>query len=97
MARLLGLIVILIVLAVGLSFALLNAEPVKINYYINSSELPLSLVVVITLLIGASLAAIAGMFTMLKLKRQISKLRKEARVTEKEVNNLRTIPIKDGP
>lgn len=95
MKRIIGLVFFLIVLVFGLFFGLLNADPVPVDYYLGTREVPLSLVVVITLLFGALLGALAGLGLVLKMKRETSRLRKEIKVTEKELNNLRSIPLKD--
>jgi len=95
MARVIGLILILVLLVFGLSFAVLNAEPAQINYYFGIRQMPLSLVLVIAFVIGALFGAVINVGMILKLKRQIFRLRKEVRVTEKEVKSLRTLPVKD--
>ena len=95
MTRVVGLIFILVVLIFGLSFAVLNAESVQINYYFGMYQMPLSLILVIAFVIGALFGAVVNVGMILRLKRQIFRLRKEARFTEKEVKNLRALPIKD--
>jgi len=95
MTRIIGLIFILVVLVFGLTFAVLNAESVQINYYFGIYQIPLSLILVIAFVIGTLFGAVVNVGMMLRLKRQISRLRKEVRFTEKEVKNLRALPIKD--
>lgn len=95
MARVIGLIFILIVLVFGLTFAVMNAESVHLNYYFGVYQMPLSLVLVIAFVGGALFGAVVNVGMMLRLKRQISRLRKEARFTDKEVKNLRALSIKD--
>lgn len=79
----------------GILFAVLNYEQVQINYYFGTSQIPLALMLVLFLVIGALFAAFASIGMVLKYKRQIMKLRREAKNTEREVTNLRSIPIKD--
>jgi len=93
--RVIGLIFILVVLVFGLTFAVMNAESVQINYYFGIYQMPLSLILVIAFVIGALFGAVVNVGMMLRLKRQISKLRREVKFTEKEVKNLRALPIKD--
>lgn len=95
MTRVIGLIFILVVLVFGLTFGIMNAESVQIDYYFGMGEMPLSLILVIAFVVGALFGAVVNAGMILKLKRQIFKLRKEVRVTEKEVRNLRALPIKD--
>ena len=97
MTRVIGLIFILVLLVFGLSFAVLNAEPAQINYYFGIRQMPLSLVLVIAFVVGALFGAVINVGMILRLKRQIFRLRKEVRVSEKEVKNLRALPIKDKP
>jgi putative membrane protein len=94
--RILGLVFFIIVVLLGISFAVLNAEPVKLNYYFGSSSLPLSLVTVIAFAVGVILGILVSLFLILRLKSQNARLRKTIRNTEKEVNNLRNLPIKDS-
>ncbi len=95
MTRVIGLIFILVVLVFGLTFGIMNAESVQIDYYFGIGQMPLSLILVIAFVVGALFGAVVNVGMILKLKRQIFKLRKEVRVTEKEVRNLRALPIKD--
>jgi putative membrane protein len=94
--RILGLTFFLLVVAVGVAFAVLNAAPVTLNfYYFETVEVPLSLTLVVSLALGAVLGVIAGLGAIVRLKRENGKLRKEVKLAEKEVMNLRNIPIKD--
>jgi lipopolysaccharide assembly protein A len=95
MLRILSLIVFLLVLVTGLAFTVLNAEPVQLNYYFGTRFVPLSLTLVGALIAGVVLGIAAGLGMVLRLKREIARLRKTVKVTEREVLNLRSIPIKD--
>lgn len=95
MARILGLLFLLLILVIGLTFAVLNATPVTLNYYFGSREAPLSLVLVLALIAGAILGVLASSGLMLRLKRENSRLQRAIKVAEKEVVNLRTMPVKD--
>lgn len=89
-----GSVIILIVL-LGIIFAVLNAEPVQLNYYFNSREMPLSLAIILSMFLGAILGVLASVVLILKYKNEISRLRKAADIAEKEISNLRAIPIKN--
>jgi len=86
---------LLIVLILGVTFSVLNADQISFNYYFGSRELPLSLVLVIALAFGTILGLLVSLGLVFKLKRRIAKLNKTVRVTEREVMNLRSIPVKD--
>ncbi len=95
MKRIIFLVVFLLVLAVGLSFALMNAETVMLSYYFGTISAPLSIVVVVSLAAGTLLGVLACMGMALGLKQEIARLRRSVKVTEKEVENLRSLPLKD--
>ena len=82
-------------LTLGLSFAILNAEPVELSYYFGSWRLSLSLVVLITLIMGVVAGVIASLGIIIKLKREVSRLRKANQAVDAELANLRTLPLKD--
>ncbi len=94
--RVLTYIVLIFVILLGLTFACLNADSVSINYYIGSNELPLSFLLVITFALGGIIGLLVSSFVVLKLKRDNYRLRQRARVVEKEIENLRIIPMKDN-
>jgi putative membrane protein len=95
MKRLISFIIFLITIIFGLIFAVLNAEPVAFNYYLGKGEFPLSLILVITLAIGAVLGVLGSLTVVLKSKRELAKVRKTAKLQEKEVMNLRALPLKE--
>ncbi|MDH5573516.1 MAG: LapA family protein [Gammaproteobacteria bacterium] len=95
MLRLLYLFLFLLLIIAGIAFAVLNATPVSFNYYFDSTQIPLSLILVLAILVGAVLGVMASIGLIIKLKREISRLKKSVSLTEKEVMNLRAIPIKD--
>ncbi len=97
MKRVLGFFLILLVLVFGLFFGLLNAESVHINYFFGSRDLPLSFVLVMMLIIGALAGALAGLGLVFRVKREVYRLRREIRLAEKELKNLRSLPIKELP
>lgn len=95
MKRIFSLVFFLIVLICGLFFGLLNAESVRIDYYFGARELPLSLILVITLLVGAVCGVLAAFGLIFRKSREIARLRKEIKITGKELSNLRSLPYQD--
>ncbi len=95
MRRILTLFAMLIVVVVGILFAVLNADPVVLNYYFGSRAMPLSLVLVLAMLIGAILGVLACSGVLMRQRHTIHKLRRSVELAEKEVENLRAIPIRD--
>ena len=95
MKKIISYTVLVIVILLGLTFAVMNAEQVRLDFYLGEASMPLSLILVMTLALGAVLGALSLMGHIMGLKREIHRLRKQIKVTEKEVKNLRTMPIKD--
>jgi lipopolysaccharide assembly protein A len=96
MSRIAKLIIVLAILLFGLAFHLKNNFPVELNYYVGTTPpLPLSVVVVIVLCLGAVLGVLASLPIIIKLKSQKLKLEKQIKNSEKEINNLRVMPVKD--
>ena len=93
--RILKLFFLLVIMLLGAIFAVLNAEPVLFNYYFGSRELPLSLIITIALGVGVLFGILSGIGLVFGLKRENVSLRHRSRLVNKEVNNLRTIPLKD--
>ena len=95
MKRIFIFTILLLVALAGLSFALINAEMVTLNYYFDSLQAPLSLVMVISLALGAIMGVMASLWVVIGLKRELAKMRKAKKVTEEEIANLRSLPMRD--
>jgi putative membrane protein len=95
MKRLLVLVVLLFVVALGLSFAALNTDSVLVRFYVGDVNAPVSLVVVVALAVGAVLGILASTGVVLAKRYEISSLRKRINLCEREVKNLRELPFKD--
>ena len=85
----------IIVLIAGLVFFLKNSQELEFNYVIGTISLPLSLLILLVLLAGVILGWLSMLPLLLRQRRRIGKLEKQARLVEKEVNNLRVMPVKD--
>ncbi|MEE8320404.1 MAG: LapA family protein [Gammaproteobacteria bacterium] len=95
MSRLLKVCFFIVIIFLGLIFHLKNDQLVELNYYVNSIPVSFSLVIVLTLCIGALLGVLASLPMILKLKHENARLVRQVKMTEKEINNLRVIPVKD--
>lgn len=93
--KIIRFIVILFVIILGVSFAILNAEPATIHYYVGSKVLPLSLIMAISFCCGLVLGLLLMGIGVFKAKTEKYHLKKRLKNAEQEVENLRTIPIKD--
>ena len=95
MSKLIYTILAIAVILFGIVFAVLNAESVHLNYYFGSKQVPLSLAIVIAMLIGAIFGVLASINLILRSRIEVSRLRKSSAMAEKEIANLRAIPIKN--
>lgn len=95
MKRIVTFLILALIVLLGVLFAVLNAQPVLLNYYFGSREMPLSLVLVIALAAGAVLGILASIGVLIRSRREMHKLRRAARLAEKEIDNLRSLPIRD--
>ncbi len=95
MARIFGFIIILIIIVLGLFFGSINAAPVKLDYFFGTAEIALSITMVLSLFVGAILGVLACMTLIIRLKHRVSRLQKAVALAEKEVVNLRALPLKD--
>ena len=86
---------LLIIVIFGMTFATLNSESVTINYYIGQSSLPLSLLLVLVFASGCLIGMIVGFWLLIKAKLQNYRLTQRLKLAEKEVENLRAIPLQD--
>lgn len=69
--RFLSLLLLTFAALLGISFAVLNAEPVMVNYYIGTQKLPLSILIIGVLILGVIIGWFMTLPTILKLKMQL--------------------------
>lgn len=96
MKRVFYLIVIVITLLFGATFAFQNRQEIELSYYFGlhwRGSLSLALLAALTL--GVVVGYLAALRMVLRMQRQLVHARKEVRQIEQEVMNLRALPIKD--
>ncbi|MEO5702718.1 MAG: LapA family protein [Gammaproteobacteria bacterium] len=96
MLQIIRLVFYILILLLGLSFAVLNGESISLNYYFGVWQAPLSLALVLVMALGVLLGVVACLGLLMRLKNEVSTLRKAAKLTEMEVMNLRAVPLKDA-
>lgn len=79
----------LLLVILGLSFAMLNAETVKLNYYFGTHSISLSLLLVLCVGIGVILGFLVALIPVFKLKKKNHGLKQQLKQIEKELANLR--------
>jgi lipopolysaccharide assembly protein A len=93
--RIISYFFILVIVLFGMTFATLNSESVTINYYLGQSTLPLSLLLVLGFALGCLIGMIVGFWLLIKAKIANYRLRSRLQLAEKEIENLRAIPLQD--
>lgn len=58
-------------------FAVINVRPVEVHYLFGTAEWPLILVIIGSVLMGGLIVAFAGIFQIVKLKRELKALKSE--------------------
>lgn len=78
-----------------MTFAALNHQEVTISYYLGQRVMPLSFLLVLSFAVGCILGLVIGFWMLFKLKFKNYRLQQQLKVVEKEVENLRAIPLQD--
>ncbi|MEK6749102.1 MAG: LapA family protein [Pseudomonadota bacterium] len=95
MKTLITIVLLLAVVAV-LAFAVINSHNVTINYYVGALQLPLALLLVITLTTGFILGIAAMSLRLLHAQWELARLRKQVRQLENNAGaNAAAIPAGD--
>jgi putative membrane protein len=94
--RIISFILLFLILLIGIAFACLNAEPITLNYFVGRSHTPLSWVLFGALGAGSLLGLLVGIMICWRLKREQARLLHRLKLAEKEVENLRVMPLKDS-
>jgi len=71
--RLLSLIVLTFAVLIGISFALLNSETVIIRYYIGMQQIPLSILILGTFVLGLLIGWLISILTIIRLKMEVKR------------------------
>ena len=88
----------LVILLLGLTaaFAALNDAVISINYFIGAGDIRLTYLLLACFIIGGLLGLLLISGSYLKLRLQNRKLRNKLSMNNKELNNLRELPVKDA-
>lgn len=96
MKSILSIILFLIVIVFGASFAMLNDQPVFLDYYFGKiGDISLPIILFGAVIIGLIIGIFGSFGLVFSIKRKYKKLLKEKNTIESELNNLRTLPLKD--
>jgi len=95
MLRIIRFVVVMIVVISGLAVHLRNDQPVVFDYYLGNFELPFSLFLIVALCCGVLIGIVTLFPLIVRLKNENNRLISRARLSEKELDNLRVIPMKN--
>lgn len=95
MQRIITIALFLTVFATGAAFSAINTGPVTINYYLGTLDIPLSAVIISSLVSGILLGALAIFVSTLRLRYENRRLQKKLEITDQEINSLRVLPVKE--
>jgi putative membrane protein len=93
--RIISFFFLIVIILFGMTFATLNSESVTINYYLGQNSLPLSLLLVFAFAAGCMVGMVVGFWLLIKAKIANYHMRQQLNMAEKEINNLRAIPLQD--
>ncbi|WP_144393573.1 LapA family protein [Pleionea sediminis] len=87
--------IFLLVCTLSILFFAQNDQEVVLSYFIGQSNIPLAFIMVGFLVLGYLVGWISLSGTMLKHKIQIRQSKRQLEQKSKEVENLRSLPIRD--
>lgn len=94
--KIVSLLIVLLLIIFGISFALLNANIVTLNYYFGTIKMSLSLLLVLTLGLGILIGFIVSLWSILKNKNQNRRLKNRVRQLEAELAKLKITTPEEG-
>ncbi len=92
---LLTIFVILLATALGILFANLNPQLVRMDYYFGVMEISLALAMALCLALGAVLGLVASGIKFFLGRREMAQLKKQLRSATDEIERLRTSGVKE--
>lgn len=95
MRQIITIAIFIIVFAIGIAFSAINTDPIVVNYYLGSFSAPLSVVVILSLVVGTFLGAAIIFSGTLRLRYENRRLHKKLNVSEQEIDSLRILPLKN--
>lgn len=86
----------LVLILAGVSFAALNASSVAVNFYFATASMPVSILMMLTFGVGIIAGFFIFIFRYCRLKSEHRRLKNQLKLTQREIKNLRTIPVTDN-
>ena len=96
MFRIVGVVLVVVVVVLGASFAYINSGTVTLQLWVREVEISLPFALFCALLVGWIVGIVSTAGVIMRQLREIRRLRRAAKLAETEINNLRSIPIRDA-
>jgi len=96
MLRLLTVLLLVFIFSIGASLGYFNAERVTFHYLFGAVEVRVAVLVAVSFVAAACLTLALCGLRILRLHRDIRRLRKQLRDSETELKNLRNLPLAGG-
>jgi uncharacterized membrane protein YciS (DUF1049 family) len=93
MLRIVIVLLLVFVFALGASLGYFNAEHVTFHYVFGTVDVSIAVLVIVSFIAAALLTLLLCGLRMLGLHRDIRRLRKQLRDAETELKNLRNLPL----
>lgn len=74
--RIFSILTLSLTALIGISFAVLNAHSVKVNYYLGSKEIPLSLLLLLSFVLGIIIGLLCLYPRIVRLRLELRRLRR---------------------
>ncbi len=97
MVRVLKVILLLVVVLVGLELHVKNHQLAVVDYYLGTVQLPVSLLIACTLLLGAVLGVLVNLSVVVRLRRKIGELKRSLKSVDQQLTRGQSITtLKDA-
>ncbi len=97
MVRVLKVIFLLVIVLVGLELHVKNHQLVVVDYYLGTVQLPVSLLIACTLLLGAVLGVLVNLNVVVRLRRKIGELKRSLKSVDQKLTRGQSITtLKDA-
>tara|TARA_Y100001935_G_scaffold253937_1_gene261541 strand:- start:35 stop:367 length:333 start_codon:yes stop_codon:yes gene_type:complete len=91
--KVIKLLFVIVFAILGAAFAIINNQPASLDLYFTVSTFPLSLILLLAIGVGIVLGALASSLYFMRIKKENNNLRRQSKLVEQEVKNLRTLPL----
>ena len=96
MGRLFFLIFTSILIIISVVISTYNFEVTEINFYLQTYELPLSIIILYSFIAGVATTSIYLIATIFSYKKKYREMKISLQNNQEELDNLRRTPLRDG-